>query len=152
MNLIFNEGARTVAVRFAFILGVGLGITPHAGAQQAITGRVSNEGSGRPLSEVSLRFDGEQVAFTTNANGTLTIPDMAAGDRTLTVSLIGLCGRGRADARERTARTDGRMGRPADGGVAGSGPLVEDQSDFQLATLGASRAVGVVVNTRAGGS
>ena len=36
--------------------------------------------------------------------------------------------------------------------VAVSGPLVEDQSDFQLATLGASRAVGVVVNTRAGGS
>ena len=78
-----------MAIRFAFILGMGLAITPHAGAQQAITGRVSDEGSGRPLSGVSLRLDGEEVAFTTNANGTFAIPGVATGDHTLTVSLIG---------------------------------------------------------------
>lgn len=78
-----------MAIRFAVILAAGLAITPHAGAQQAIAGRVSAEGSGLPLSGVSLTLDGEQVASTTNANGTFTIPSVAAGDHTLTVSLIG---------------------------------------------------------------
>ena len=157
-----------MAVRFAFTLGVGLGITPHAAAQQAITGRVSNEGSGRPLSGVSLRLDGEQVAFTTNANGTFTIPDMAAGDHTLTVSLRGPQSTpggpnalaGKVEVLPNDPTMDWEMAAQTEFGnrsqnqqaVAVSGPFVEDQSDFQPATLGASPAVGVDVNARVGGS
>ena len=66
--------------------------TAQAQAQGSVTGLVTNEGSGRPLSSAQVFIEGTGLGGITSANGRYLIANVPAGTHTLRVQLIGYTG------------------------------------------------------------
>src|SRR5690606_14337664 len=84
-------GRRSRAVLTAF---VALGLGFHASAQTSesggISGRVSDDSTGRSLEGAVVTVMGTNASDATDANGRFNLPTVAAGNQTLVVDYIGL--------------------------------------------------------------
>jgi TonB-linked SusC/RagA family outer membrane protein len=73
------------------LLAVGLAIAPGLSAQQGgvITGRVTEEGSGRPLASAQVYVEGSGLGTLSNSSGQFLLLNAPAGEHTVTVELVG---------------------------------------------------------------
>ena len=73
------------------LLAAGLAIAPGLDAQEGgvITGRVTEEGSGRPLASARVYVEGSGIGAFSNGSGQFLLPNAPAGEHTVTVERVG---------------------------------------------------------------